>query len=208
MSRWLAYSIGCLLLCVFFVPTRLCGQSLSTMVRSSSSSTGLSVSKGLSLEMPVSKQQAFFVRGEYLRTSSFPSAKDLTTLKQSWKLKAVPITIGYRHYLTDRNQRVVPVVGMGISYYFCSTKKVEGVAGPVFTTPALSDEASIPYEKRHGMGYGAEATLGLEVDLSRHLFASVQGRSRFIHGLAFVEGDDLDSRFTTFDFLVGLGFKF
>lgn len=179
------------------------------MVRSSSASTGLSVSKALQVEVPLSSRQAIFVRGEYLRTSSFPSAltKDLTG-KQSWRLKAVPITIGYTRYLANPDRRIVPVLGFGASYYFCRIKKVSGAEGPVFNAAALPLSTSIPYQERYGMGYGAEATLGLNIDLNRYMFASVQGRSRYVHGLAFVEGDDLDSRFTNFDFSVGFGFKF
>jgi hypothetical protein len=198
---------GCTLLCLLFcLSARLSyAQSLSTLVSSSGSTDGVAVSKSLQIDFPIDSRSAFFIGGEYVRDTSMPDAfVDEVKGKHSWKFKAVPVTIGYMHALTSQEATVVPVVGVGLSYYFCRAKQHETAPGPAFDANVLGKN----FEKRYGMGYGAEATLGLRAELSRHIFVLAEGRGRYVNGLAFAEGDDLGAQFVKFDFSIGFGFNF
>jgi hypothetical protein len=198
---------GCTLLCLLICfSARLSqAQSLSTLISSSGSSDGVAVSKSLQLNVPIDSRNAFFVGAEYVRDTSMPDAfVSEVKGKHSWKFKGVPVTVGYMHYLTPTDQPIVPVVGVGLSYYFCRAKQHETAPGPAFDANVLGKD----FEKRYGMGYGAEATLGLRAELSRHAFVMAEGRGRYVNGLAFADGDDLGAQYVKFDFSIGVGFKF
>ena len=193
----------CFLLCVPVSASR--AQSLSTLIRSSGSSSGVAVSKSLQVSFPLDEQRAFFVKAEYVRDTPMPDdLVDEVKAKHTWKLKAVPITVGYTQYLTSPDHTIVPTIGLGLSYYFCRTKQHAMATAPFVDVNALGKH----FEKRYGMGYGAEATFGLRADLNRSTFVMAQSRARYVDGLAFTEGDDLNSRFVKFDFSIGVGFRF
>ena len=204
--------IGCLLCCCScLVVLTASAQSVTTMMRTSSS-RGLTSSKSVSVHFGVGSRQSVSVSGEYVRDTSFPDVfTQVLKGKQTWKLKAVPLTVGYSRYLADPDQRVVPILRGGLSYYFTRMKALdptEGPAGLVYSRAATEVKRS--FEKRYGMGFGAEAALGLRASLTRQTFVLAEGRGRFVHGLAFTHegGEDLNSRFAQVDFSVGVGFKF
>lgn len=212
-ARRFARLVACLVCCgcsLLVLPRLACAQlgSLSTIVRSSGSS-GLAFSKAVQVNFPLDEDQAFYVGGEFVRETSFPDAfTEELKGKQSWKMKAVPITVGYRRYLADPDRPIVPVLSVGLSHYFCLTKQVDvPTAGPMVSTAATAAPLDYDFDERMGMGYGGEIALGLRADVNRHFFAIIQGRSRYIHGLGYMADDDINSQLVTFDFSLGLGVK-
>ncbi len=224
MLRRLLAPLGCLLLAPGLVCPRTArcqsaasGPSVSAAVRTSSSlggnDTGVSFSKSVSLTLPVTNRQAVVLSAEYVQATSFPKAfADELGVEPTWKFYAVPLTVGYQYALSDPGRRLVPVVGVGLSYYFCRARAIAGPDEPF----SLNDDAMaspVPHpsvDKHFGMGYGAQATLGLRADLSRSLFVLAQGRARYVNGFALTGGpaSSLGTTFTNVDFSLGVGFKF
>ena len=145
-----------------------------------------------------------------MKSTSAPSdLAEQVQAKPAWDLKAVPLTFGYSYELADPSKGIVPVVGLGLSYYFCEVKKHELMdAGSMLyvSIPGTPDEV----EKERGMGYGVQATLGLRTDIARNLFIQAQSRARYINGFAFMgeHADDLGMEFTKIDVTLGFGYKF
>lgn len=190
--------LGGLVLC----PSKVCGQASS-----------LSLSHTLSLHIPVTARQSVVLSTEYMHVESLPDplAEQLYA-KPAWRYKAIPLTIGYSYALTDPDKRIVPVVGVGVSAYFGSAKQLDAPGGleMLHSGEAFSASPRLSYHQRLGVGYGAQATLGLRADLNRYLFVLAEGRARYVNGLAFTAHDayDFRSEFTKIDFAVGFGFKF
>lgn len=150
-----------------------------------------------------------------MQETSFPEAfGKVIKGKPSWKITAVPITLGYTRYLGSPRSAIVPTVGFGVSYYFCRTKMLDVPPGYDFAevySEAAMPEASekIPFEEEYGMGYGAQITLGVQIDISREMFVIAQSRGRYVNGLGFSHSDhqDLSSEFANVDFSLGMGVK-
>ncbi len=158
------------------------------------SASTASFSKVLSFNLPLADRQSLRISAEYARLSSFFIKTVNFEEKTDWKFYAVPITVGYEYTLTDESRRFVPVVGFGVSAYFSRMKRL--------------DAGGATYVKRYGVGYGAQATLGLRTNLGRRLFMLARGRYRLINGLSLVGSDHEAAEFPVFDFAVGFGFRF
>ena len=186
---------------------RLDGPSIMTSVRASELSSGVSVSKTFSYQLPLDDRQAIVLSAEHVRVTTLPGEIGRqVNAKPTWKFTGLPLTVGYSYALTDPEQPVVPIIGAGVSYYVCRSKLMAMPgAGDALATSAAADPS---YRKGLGMGYGAQATLGLRVDVSRDLFVLAQGRARYVNGRAFSPGSDLGAEFTHLDFALGFGFKF
>jgi hypothetical protein len=197
---------GCVLLGLLFLcPSRVCGQTIS--------STQSSIAKTFSLSIPLAERHAFVVSTEYMRVESLPKPfAEQLYVKPAWRYKGVPLTLGYAYALTNPDNRIVPVVGVGVSCYFGSAKQLASYSHEPAMLHSGEEPASSPrllFDERLGVGYGAEATLGLRADLNRSLFVLAQGRARYIHGLAFTSNDyDFHTAFAKIDFAIGFGFKF
>lgn len=182
--------------------------------QTTSSGSMPSLSKTLSFSFPLSERQAFFLSTEFVSVTSFPDAfaRQIGT-RPSWKFKGVPITFGYTHTLTSADRRIVPFVGVGLSYYLSEIRQLEAMgeaAGVYYSVQDFPSAASEYFDTRLGMGYGAQAMLGLRADVNRYTYVSLQARARYVNGLGFTSGrsGDLGSEFTKLDFALGLGFKF
>ena len=192
---------------------RASGPSLSTTFRTSSPSPSeyaTSVSKTLSFDIPLDDRQSLKLSAEYVKATSLPKVYERQlNLKPSWKFKAVPLTIGYSYALTDPDHRLVPIVGVGLSYYLCRSKRLDAPAAGNLDEDIMASPRSMDpsFHEGIGMGYGAQATLGLRFDLNRHLFLTAQSRARYVDGFAFTPGSDLGTEFTDVDFSLGFGFK-
>lgn len=181
------------------------GPSIMTSVRASELSSGVSVSKTFSYHVPLDDRQALVLSAEHVRVTTLPGELGKQVhAKPTWKFTGLPLTAGYSYALTDPERRVVPIVGAGLSYYVCRSKQL---AMPDADAALAAPAAGTSYRKALGMGYGAQATLGLRVELSRDLFMLAQGRARYVNGRAFSPGSDLGAEFTHLDFALGFGFK-
>lgn len=200
--------MAALMLALFsFCPCQAFAQAPSA----ASSSGGSSISKTFSFHLPVAERQSISVGTEMMKASSIP--KDLAAVvqaKPAWDLKAVPITLGYSYELADPSTGVVPVVGVGVSYYFCEVKQHQMMDASGSMLYVSSPGTPDPIEKERGMGYGVQATLGVRTDVAHNLFVQAQSRARYVNGFAFMgkHADDLRMEFTKIDVTLGLGYKF
>ncbi len=166
-------------------------------------SSSASVSRLISFSFPVSKRQSITVSTEMLRLSTFYVKTPDNSSNPDWKFRGVPVTVGYEYTLSDPMRRIVPVIGAGLSTYYCSTSHRDGAFDPALV---LSQEES--FSRSSGFGYGLQATMGLRGNISRNLFVQAQGRYRLIKGHAFVaDTDGLSASFPLFDFAVGFGIR-
>ena len=200
-------------LCMACLPARAQvadGPSLMTAVRSAEISSGVSISKTFSYHLPVAERQAVVLSAEYVRMTTLPGElRKQLPAKAAWKFRALPVSVGYTYALTDPDRRLVPIVGAGVSYYFCRSKQLQapGAGEELMGVMTTDDGPSSAFHKQVGMGYGAYASLGLRLDLNRHLFMLAQSRARYVNGLAFSGYEGPGSEFTSFDFALGFGFK-
>ena len=189
----------------------LCPCLAYAQVSSESSSSSSSISKTFSFHFPVAERQSISVGTEIMKSASIPKhlAEEIQA-KPAWDLRAVPITLGYSYELADPSRGVVPVVGVGVSYYFCEVKKhrLMDASGSMLyvSSPGTPDAIA----KERGMGYGVQATLGLRTHIARHLFVQAQSRARYINGFAFMgkHAEELGVAFTKIDVTLGLGYTF
>lgn len=205
------FALLCLALCGLLATSTAHAQSISTIVRTSTS-RGLTSSRSIATYFDAGPRQSFYVSAEYVRDTSFPDAiADQLRGKHTWKLKTLPFTFGYRRYLTGSDHRIRPVVSGGISYYFTRLKQLDTAEpmGLVYSRAATPDSPR-SFVKRYGMGFGAEATFGLQARLTHRTYVLAQGRGRFVDGLAFThpEADAQHAEFAEIDFSLGLGFDF
>ncbi|HMB89351.1 MAG TPA: hypothetical protein VKP65_00800 [Rhodothermales bacterium] len=175
------------------------------------SSSGSSLSKTFSFHFPVAERQSISLGTEIMKTASIP--KDLAEevqAKPTWDLKAVPVTLGYSYELADPGKGIVPIVGVGVSYYFCEVKKHRSMDASGSMLYVSSPGTPDAVEKERGMGYGFQATLGLRTEITRHIFVQAQSRTRYVNGFAFMgqHAEDLGMEFTKIDVTLGLGYTF
>ena len=213
------WAVGCLLLCglICLTPSETFAQSVSALFHGSSSSSGgtPSISRSISFDLPLADRNALSLSAEYVQDTSFPEAfGKVIKGRPSWKITAVPITLGYTHFLASPRSAFVPTVGFGVSYYFCRTNMLEVPAGYDFAevySEASMPEANkkVPFNEQLGMGYGAQITLGVQIDVSRDMFIIAQSRGRYVNGLGFSHSahQDLNSEFAKVDFSLGMGLK-
>ncbi|MFQ5569490.1 MAG: hypothetical protein ACE5G0_07430 [Rhodothermales bacterium] len=176
--------------------------------------TSSSVSKTLSFSFPLTQRQSIVLTTEYMRVESFPkSLANQFNGMPAWRYKAVPITVAYSYALTPPTRRLVPIVGVGVSLYLGSAKQLETYEEMDGMRHSAEDfstqEPRFSFREHLGIGYGAQATLGLRANLNRHLFVQMQGRASYINGLGFTGGNvsDFRSEFAKLDFALGLGLK-
>ncbi len=168
--------------------------------RSLVSSTS-SVAKLVSLHYELDDRQSLSVSTELLKVASFYFEYRGFEEQPVWKFKGVPLTISYERVLADPSRRIVPVVGVGVSYYLAQMKQ----RTPGEELDALSFDESIHVKR--GMGWGAQATWGIRTTLTDRSFLQLQGRYRLIDGFGFTGDEYGAARFGVFDFVVGIGFK-
>ena len=170
----------------------------------------LSVSKTFSLDFALDDRQSITLSAEYWKVSSIPKPfSQEIGLKPAWRFTAVPITVGYNYALTDKERRLVPIVGVGVSYYFCRAKQLAHRDGAVAYDEQAREDLGMPMREHTGMGVGTQATLGLRADLSDDFYVQTQARARYVRGFAFSAGDSEErgAEFTQFDVAVGVGVK-
>lgn len=209
-----------LLIGALFLPTSSSAQSLEALraelpldhieKRSFSDPGDLSVSKTFTLDVRLDERASISLTTEYWKLSSFPKplANELG-LKPAWRFRAVPVTVGYNYALTPRDRRVVPIVGVGVSLYACESKKLAYADDTIAFDAEMTEHGGYHTETHRGLGYGAEASLGLRADLSNRLYVQTSARARYVRALAFAGADAEDSAaFKRLDVAVGVGFKF
>ncbi len=197
---------GCLMLGVLFLcPSKVCGQTISK--------ANSSISKTISLNFPLADRHSLTLSAEFIRMASLPeSFAEQLDVKPAWRYKGAPITIGYSYALTNPDRRIVPVVGLGVSCYLGSAAQLESysrVPGMLHSGEEAPTSPRLSYHESLGIGYGAQATLGLRADVNRSMFILAQGRALYVNGEAFTPHDyDFQTTFTKIDFAIGFGFKF
>jgi hypothetical protein len=157
-------------------------------------------SKSVTFSISMGGPQALHRSAEYFRNSSLSRTYTQSLgIEPSWKYRAVPITVSYVYTLPNLSERIAPVVGAGLSAHLYRLT--------LHDSPALtggSDAASYEY----GAGYGVEASMGLQMALTRNIFALSQVRYRYVRCFSEVSIDRYNSQFSMVDFVVGLGFTF
>ena len=153
---------------------------------------------GVSFHWVLSSRHSVSLSAELIRTAA--SAFDILSLTPistfyEWQFQGVPITLGYEYTLLSVSQRMVPVFGMGISY-FISQVETTGTRPPFLVILHRS--------RRTGHGYGLHASLGVKSQVGRHVVLLPQIRYRYADGTAFsrhpyepkVEFSGLDTSFS------------
>lgn len=168
-----------------------------------SSTTALS--QLLSFHVNLSERQSIGVNTEFLKLASFYFRMRGYEEQPDWKFKAVPITLTYERLMTAPEKQIVPVVGLGVSYYMTQlkTRLAESVTGPQLSTTPVDSYVN----ESVGMGWGAQATAGVRARISGQTFLSLQARYRVVNGFGLTSTDGADARFGVFDFAVGIGFS-
>lgn len=159
----------------------------------------------LSFHINLSERQSVGINTEFLKLASFYFRMRGYEEQPDWKLKAVPITLTYERILSAPTNKVVPVVGVGVSYYLTQlkTRLPESVTGPQLSTTPIDS-----YVERYvGMGIGAQATAGIRARISRQTFLQLQARYRLVDGLGVTPTKNADASFGVFDFAIGFGFS-
>lgn len=158
-------------------------------------------SRLITLERPLSPDQSLTVSTELSRFTSFePHMADDLDRQPSWKFKGVPLTVSLVQKLGRPGWPVVPQVSLGVSYYLCKT---------TLRDYGRLDHTGRPDTDRgYGMGYGAEAALGLRTRINRTVFVLAQSRLRYVNGFGLTGGSGaFDNEFAKLDFAIGLGFR-
>jgi hypothetical protein len=165
-----------------------------------SSSGYASSAHTVSLRMPLGGPHAVNVSGEYFRASSLPREYERRfRLQSDWKYRSIPITLSYSYSLPALTPRLHPVVGLGVSshVFYERTRRVEKAGG----------ETAIGFDKHYGVYLGAEATMGMRMVLSRHVFLLAQSRFRYVGDLSQMPAHSMYGPFTVLDFTFGVGFE-
>ena len=167
-------------------------------------SSTTSFSRIISLNYRLGERRSVGISTEFIKVASFYFEYDGFEEQPEWKFKGVPITLKYEHVLADPTRRIVPVVGVGVSYYLTQIKTRETnwemVAGQ-------SSELGPTVSTTSGMGWGAQATCGIRARLLQGVFLELQGRYRMVNGLEIMGHESDASRFRVFDFALGIGFE-
>ena len=135
---------------------------------------------------------------------TYPGGQDtlfIACLKE-WHFSAVPVGLSYEFHPKGRGEKVAPFFGVGASYFF-SEVKAKG--------SYLQKERFGPTSKRtrKGEGYGLHLYVGVQSEVTEHLFIVSRLRGRYSDGMAFTDKKgDIKVEFTGVDFTVGLGWKF
>lgn len=133
------------------------------------------------------------VLGTELIRSTASSSSSLATI--DWKFQGLPITIGYEYTVLRFTEYFTPVLAAGISYFISDV-----VAHENFLNTTL---------KRHGNGYGIQASAGLNTQLTPELGMISRFRYRYSNGMAFTDTKGaIKVEFTGFDFSTGLSWTF
>lgn len=165
-----------------------------------SSSGYASSAHTVSLRLPIGGPHALTVSGEYFRASSLPREYERRfRLESDWKYRSVPITFGYAYSLRALTSRLHPSVGVGLSshiYYERTRHEAANATGPV-----------TGFDQHYGVQLGAEATLGMRIVVSRHVFLQAQSRFRYVGDLSQLPAHSMYGPFTVLDFTFGVGFE-
>ncbi len=177
-------------------------ESIRAPKRTLISSTS-SISKLVSLNYRIGDRQSLGISTEFVKVASFYFKYRGFEAEPNWKFKAVPITLKYEQLFADPDRRVVPVAGVGVSYYL--TQLNTRADGPEASTAGFAMNSDVTGAL--GMGWGAQATCGLRARLAGGTFLEVQGRYRMVDGLDIMGHRSDEARFGVFDFVVGIGFE-
>ncbi|MEM1126813.1 MAG: hypothetical protein AAGI71_09195 [Bacteroidota bacterium] len=188
--------------------------SLTTQTRRGPVSTD----KMFTVSFPIGPQQSLGFSTGYVRATPFPEraangAGGLQT-RTAWRFKAVPVMVSYARTFGNPNARWVPVASVGFAYLFSSLRAARlaqlGGDGYAPIEQALVPTQSASFTERLGVGYGAEASIGLRANIDQNVFLLIQQRLCYVNSLAFTpsSAQGLSTSFTRLDFSVGLGFSF
>ena len=214
--------ICCLFLCgaVFFCGKRVCAQSAASKVlerASSSSADGYSISvstssKAATVYLPLGGPHTLSLRAEYFRVASVPKITEkVWDVKADWKFRSVPLTVSYMYSLPSPNDRIVPVVGAGVSaHFFKETEKIRDGGTAFISTPfGIVNTAASDFMDRYGLKYGAELSLGVRTQLTRQIFILTEARYRYVNCSASMLRNNFGSEaVNVVDFSVDVGFAF
>ena len=179
-------------------------ESRTDIQRIRASSATLSRLITFDIPLGVSDRHSLSVGTEFMRLTTFYTKFGDLEQEPEWKFKAVPLTLTYEYAFTRPDRRFVPVVGAGASFYVSKLSRIAGeVNGPVLVT----EETNVHFQKEYGMGFGAQATLGVRTNINRHLYLTTQARYRYVNGLSIKGHHQYEGEFTVLDFAVGVGFK-
>lgn len=177
-------------------------QSMRAPQRTLISSTS-SISKLVSLNYRLGERQSVGISTEFVKVASFYFKYRGFQPEPDWKFKAVPITLRYERLLADPDRRIVPVAGVGVSYYLTQLRTRADEAETSGTRLAMDSNVTGAF----GMGWGAQATCGVRARIAGSTFLEVQGRYRIIDGLDIMGHGSDRARFGFLDFAVGIGFE-
>jgi len=165
-----------------------------------SSSGYASSAHTVSLRLPLGGPHALNVSGEYFRASSVPREYERRfRLESDWKYRSVPITFSYSYSLPALTPRLHPVVGVGISsHVFSERTRRDGVPG---------GETATGFDQHYGVQLGAEASMGMRMVISRHVFLLAQSRFRYVGDFSQMPAHSMYGPFTVLDFSFGVGFE-
>lgn len=168
-------------------------------------SSPTSIAQLVSFHVNLDEQQSIGISTEFLKLATFHFKIRGYEEQPDWKFKAVPITLTYERLLSSSDRRIVPVVGVGLSYYLgqLKTRLPESVTGPQSPTTPIDSYVSSSYE----MGWGAQVTGGIRARLTDKTFLQLQGRYRVLDGFGLSQDELHGGDFGVFDFAIGVGFS-
>jgi len=131
------------------------------------------------------------------------SASDLRTnssysVDTEWDFRTNPISLSYEFRPTKLNRQFSPFIGMGASYLLSEIE----YQFEWFGEPYRYDTGG---GKRNGEGYGIHAYIGLQSQITPHVYFISRLRGRYADGLGFTQKKgDIKVEFTGIDITLGI----
>jgi hypothetical protein len=120
-----------------------------------------------------------------------------------WDFSATPIGLSYEFCPNGCEEKVIPFLGIGASYFFTKVDHKSYFLHDGFFGN-LSSEGT-----RDGEGYGLHVYAGVQCKLTRHLLILSRLRARYADGMALTDKKGaVKVEFTGFDFTIGWGWRF
>ncbi len=137
----------------------------------------------------------------------------LYDVEADWKFRSIPVTFSYTYALPSTSTRVVPVIGVGIAAHFFKETHMENNTASVI--PGFVGPSSMAFftngtnRDRFGLKYGAEVSLGVRTQVTRHIFLMSQGRYRYVNcSIQSLMSKYGSGPVSILDFSVDIGFEF
>lgn len=168
-------------------------------------------SKAITVSFPLHGPHAINLRAEYFRSASMPKKLErIHQIKADWKFRSVPVTASYTYALPSPTSWMFPVAGFGLSaHVYKQTEKLDPFSGlPYHDVVSSPEEGVAPiFANKRGLNLGAEASIGLIMNVSRDIFIMSQARYRYVACSKHHYGYNYGA-LNVLDFSLDVGFQF